>query len=179
MGMNVGNWHNTYLHRDRKRLYYEIRLGLLRTREDVKLAWLLDSALYSKHVDGSLLLRECYEHLQKGGAPLAVAPNHIKFYARREAFGYKIYNDPFKVEKGREIIGLYLNSADKADLLCVEERTQIKILYRTQPLLPMDQGYVEGFTNDYIRHDTCIKFTGFSMAIDSVTAEDRPRHWHQ
>ena len=56
--------------------------------------------------------------------------------------------DPFFVEKVRDIVGLYLNPPDKAMVLCVDEKTQIQALDRTQPLLPMGLGYVEGVTHD-------------------------------
>jgi hypothetical protein len=52
------------------------------------------------------------------------------------------------VEKVRDIVGLYLNPPDKAVVLCVDEKTQIQALDRTQPLLPMELGYVEGVTHD-------------------------------
>ncbi len=56
--------------------------------------------------------------------------------------------DPFFVEKVRDIVGLYLNPPDKAMVLCVDEKTQIQALDRTQPLLLMDLGYVEGVSGD-------------------------------
>jgi hypothetical protein len=57
---------------------------------------------------------------------------------------FKRSTDPFFVEKVRDIVGLYLNPPDKAMVLCVEEKTQTQALDRTQPLLPMGLGYVEG-----------------------------------
>jgi putative transposase len=56
-----------------------------------------------------------------------------------------------KVEKGRDIGGISLNPPDKAVVLCFNEKKQIQILNRTQLLLPMGLGYVEGVTHDYIR----------------------------
>lgn len=61
---------------------------------------------------------------------------------------FKLSNDPFFVEKVRDIVGLYLNSPEKAVVLCVDEKTQIQALDRTQPLLPMGLGYVEGVTHE-------------------------------
>ena len=57
---------------------------------------------------------------------------------------FKLSNDPFFVEKVRDIVGLYLNPPDHAVVLCVDEKIQIQALQRTQPMLPMGLGYVEG-----------------------------------
>ena len=58
------------------------------------------------------------------------------------------------MEKVRDIVGLYLNPPDKALVLCVDEKSQIQALDRTQPMLPLGLGYVEGMTHDYVRHGT-------------------------
>lgn len=62
---------------------------------------------------------------------------------------FKLSTDPFFVEKVRDIVGLYLNPPDKAMVLCFDEKRQIQALHRTQPLLPMGLGEVEGVTHDY------------------------------
>ena len=84
-----------------------------------------------------------------------------------------------KVEKVRDIVGLYLNPPDKAVLLCVDEKTQIQALDRTQPLLPMCLGYFEGVTQDYKRHGTTTLFAALDVATGAVIAECKPRHRHQ
>lgn len=67
---------------------------------------------------------------------------------------FKLANDPFFIEKVRDIVGLYLNPPAHALVLCVDEKSQCQALERTQPVLPMGLGYVEGITHDYIRHGT-------------------------
>ena len=67
---------------------------------------------------------------------------------------FKLSTDPFFVEKLRDVVGLYLNPPDKAVVLCVDEKSQIQALERTQPMLPMGFGYIEGVTHDYRRHGT-------------------------
>jgi putative transposase len=57
---------------------------------------------------------------------------------------FKLSNDPFFVEKVRDIVGLYLNPPENAMVLCVDEKSQCQALERTQPMLPMGLGYVEG-----------------------------------
>ena len=92
---------------------------------------------------------------------------------------FKLSTDPFFVEKVRDIVGLYLNPPDKAMVLCVDEKTQIQALDRTQPLLPMGLGYVEGVTHDYIRHGTTTLFAALDVATGEVITQCRPRHRHQ
>jgi putative transposase len=92
---------------------------------------------------------------------------------------FKLSTDPFFVEKVRDIVGLYLNPPDKAMVLCVDEKTQIQALDRTQPLLPMGLGYVEGVTHDYIRHGTTTLFAALDVATGEVLTQCRPRHRHQ
>lgn len=64
---------------------------------------------------------------------------------------FKISNDPFFVEKVRDIVGLYLNPPDHAVVLCVDEMSQVQALDRTQPMLPMGLGYVEGATHKHAK----------------------------
>ena len=84
-----------------------------------------------------------------------------------------------KVETIRDVVGLYLNPPDKAVVLCVEVKTQIQALDRTQPLLPMGLGYVEGDTHDVIRHGGTTLFAALDVATGAVIAECKPRHRHQ
>ena len=71
---------------------------------------------------------------------------------------FKLSTDPFFTEKVRDIVGLYLNPPDHAVVLCVDEKSQIQALQRSQPVLPMGLGYVEGVTHDYRRHGTTTVF---------------------
>jgi putative transposase len=64
------------------------------------------------------------------------------------ARSFKLSNDPFFIEKVSEVVGLCLNPPDKALVLCVDEKSQLQALERTQPVLPIGLGYVEGVTHD-------------------------------
>ena len=105
----------------------------------------------------------------------------------RRAFGlqphrqrhFKLSTDPFFVEKVRDIVGLYLDPPDKAMVLCVDEKSQIQALDRTQPVLPMGLGYVEGITHDYVRHGTTTLFAALDITTGQVLTRCRPRHRHQ
>ena len=91
----------------------------------------------------------------------------------------KLSNDPFFVEKVRDIVGLYLNPPDHAVVLCVDEKTQIQALQRTQPMLPMGLGYVEGVTHDDVRHGTTTLFAALDIATGEVLTQCKRRHRHQ
>ena len=92
---------------------------------------------------------------------------------------FKLSTDPFFVEKVRDVVGLYLNPPDNAVVLCVDEKSQIQALDRTQPMLPMGLGYVEGVTHDYDRHGTTTLFAALNVATGAVITECKPRHRHQ
>jgi transposase len=92
---------------------------------------------------------------------------------------FKLSTDPFFIEKVRDIVGLYLNPPQNALVLCVDEKSQVQALERTQPLLPMGLGYVEGITHDYIRHGTTTLFAALDVANGSILSQCKPRHRHQ
>src|SRR5438093_1850006 len=92
---------------------------------------------------------------------------------------FKLSKDPFFVEKVRDIAGLYLNPPENAVVLCVDEKSQIQALERTQPMLPMGLGYVEGVTHDYRRHGTTTLFAALDTAKGTVLTRCRKRHRHQ
>ena len=76
-------------------------------------------------------------------------------------------------------MGLYLSPPDNALVLCVDEKSQCQALERTQPMLPMGLGYVEGVTHDYVRHGTTTLFAALNVLNGAVLAECKPRHRHQ
>lgn len=64
-------------------------------------------------------------------------------------------------------------------MICIDEKTQIQPLERTQLQLPMRLGYVQGVTHNYVRHGTTTLFAALDVAIAAVIAECKPRHLHQ
>ena len=89
---------------------------------------------------------------------------------------FKLSTDPLFVEKVRDIVGLYLNPPDQALVLCVDEKSQIQALDRSQPLLPMRPGQVERRTHDYVRHGTTSLFAALDVATGTVIGKCMPRH---
>jgi transposase len=92
---------------------------------------------------------------------------------------FKLSRDKFFVEKLHDVVGLYLNPPDKALVLCVDEKSQIQALDRTQPLLPMRPGIPARQTHDYKRHGTTTLFAALSMLDGKVIGDCMPRHRHQ
>lgn len=93
---------------------------------------------------------------------------------RQETF--KLSKDPQFIEKVRDVVGLYLNPPDRALVLCVDEKSQIQALNRTQPLIPMRPGQAERRTHDYERHGTTTLFAALDTASGKVIAECYQRH---
>jgi transposase len=89
---------------------------------------------------------------------------------------FKLSEDPQFVDKVRDVVGVYLNPPDKAVVLCVDEKTSIQALDRTQPALPMRPGQVERRTHDYKRHGVTDLFAALNVATGQVLHQTRPRH---
>jgi transposase len=89
---------------------------------------------------------------------------------------FKLSRDPNFTAKVRDIVGLYLNPPDRALVLCVDEKSQIQALDRTQPLLPMRMGQVERRTHDYVRHGTTSLFAALDIKTGAVIGKTFRRH---
>lgn len=92
---------------------------------------------------------------------------------------FKVSRDPKFVEKLEDIVGLYMDPPDRALVLCVDEKSQIQALDRTQPGLPMKPGRAGTMTHDYLRHGTTTLFTALNVVEGTVIAQCMPRHRHQ
>jgi transposase len=89
---------------------------------------------------------------------------------------FRLSNDPLFVEKVRDIVGLYMNPPTRAVVLCVDEKSQIQALERSQPLLPMRPGQPERRTHDYLRHGTTTLFAALDVATGEVIGKCFQRH---
>ena len=179
-GSTVGKWRQRYLDLGIKGLHDELRPGRPRTHEDDTVAEGINRALQTKPTDAST-------HWSARSLAAATGISKTTVHRWLQTFSlqphrqktFKLSTDPFFVEKVRDIVGLYLNPPDKAMVLCVDEKTQIQALDRTQPLLPMGLGYVEGVTHDYIRHGTTTLFAALDVATGEVLTQCMPRHRRQ
>ena len=89
---------------------------------------------------------------------------------------FQLSSDPLLVEKTRDIVGLYLNPPENAVVLCVDEKTQVQALERSQPVLPMDLGQPERQTSDYFRHGTVDLFAALTVATGVVLSKCYQQH---
>src|SRR5829696_5494207 len=92
------------------------------------------------------------------------------------ADGFKLSNDPLFVEKVYDVVGLYINPPEAAVVLCVDEKSQVQALARSQPAFPMMPGMPEKRTHDYVRHGTTSLFAAFNTADGTVISSLHRRH---
>lgn len=92
---------------------------------------------------------------------------------------FKISNDPLFVEKLRDVVGLYLNPPEHALVFCVDEKSQVQALDRTQPSLPMKKGRAGTITHDYKRNGTTTLFAALDVLKGEVIGECMKKHRHQ
>ena len=83
------------------------------------------------------------------------------------------------MDKVHDIVGLYLRPPDHAVVLCVDEKTQIQALERTQPMLPLGLSYMEGMTYDYHGHGTKTLFAALNVTTGRVLSQCKEHHRHQ
>lgn len=92
---------------------------------------------------------------------------------------FKLSTDPFFVEKVRDVVGLYMSPPERAIVLCIDEKSQVQALDRTQPLLPLKPGRAERHTHDYVRNGTTSLFAALNVATGFVIGKCHRRHRHQ
>ena len=92
---------------------------------------------------------------------------------------FKLSNDPHFEEKLIDVVGLYLNPPEKAVVLCMDEKSQIQTLDRTQPSLPMKKGRGDTMTHDYKRNGTPTLFVALNVLTGTVNGEFLARHRHE
>ena len=92
---------------------------------------------------------------------------------------FKLSNDPRFEEKLIDVVGLYLNPPDQAIVLCMDEKSSVRALDRTQPSLPMVKGRAATMTHDYKRHGTTTLFAALDVLTGTVIGSCLPRHRHQ
>jgi len=93
--------------------------------------------------------------------------------------GFKLSRDPLFLEKLTDVVGLYLNPPQKALVLCIDEKSQIQALDRTQPGLPLKKGRCGTMTHDYKRNGTTTLFAALEVAQGKVVGQCYARHRHQ
>jgi transposase len=172
----VGKWRRRFLAKRLDGLLDEPRPGAPRTITDAAVERVLTRTLETRppaatHWSTRAMAQAC--GLSRGTVhriwrAFALQPH------RTETF--KLSTDPLFIEKVRDIVGLYLHPPERALVLCVDEKSQIQALDRTQPLLPMRPGQVERRTHDYVRHGTTSLFAALDAKTGQVIGELHRRH---
>src|SRR6266540_3740403 len=172
----VGKWRRRFLHQRVAGLLDEPRPGAPRRVTDADVERVIRTTLESRPRDAThWSTRSMAEAtglsqstISRVWRAFALAPH------RTETF--KLSTDPLFVEKVRDIVGLYLNPPDRALVLCVDEKSQIQALDRTQPGLPLKKGRAATMTHDYKRHGTTTLFAALDVKSGLVIGECQPRH---
>jgi putative transposase len=170
----VGKWRNRFITDRLEGLYDELRSGRPRTVEDEAVAELVTKTLASKpKSDTHWSVRAM---ATETGLSKSTVHRFFQLFGLQphRTRSFKLSTDPFFVEKLRDVVGLYLDPPDKALVLCADEKSQIQALERTQPMLPMGFGYVEGVTHDYERHGTTTLFAALNVLDGSVLRSASP-----
>ena len=176
----VGKWRRRFAKHRISGLYDEIRPGPPRTIDDERVAGLIRKVLTSPPKDGAT-----HWSTRTAAAATGISKTSVQRYF--QLFGlqphrtenFKLSTDAFFIEKVRDVVGLYLPPPQNAVVLCADEKSQCQALERTQPMLPLGLGYVEGVTHDYKRHGTTTLFAALNVRNGKVLAECKPRHRHQ
>ena len=171
----VGRWRRRYRERGLEGLHDELRPGRPRTYDDERVATVINDALQTKPPARThWSVRAMASH---SGISKSTVQRWFKLFGlqpHRHQY-FKLSTDPFFIEKVRDIVGLYLDPPDHAVVLCVDEKSQTQALQRSQPVLPMGLGYVEGVTHDYGRHGTTTLFAALEVATGTVITDCKTR----
>ena len=172
----VGKWRSRFIERRLDGLLDEPRPGTPRRLTDEAIEQVIVQTLESTPADAT----HWSVRSMAAASGISKTSVHRIWHAfvlqphRTETF--KLSTDPLFVEKVRDIVGLYLTPPAKALVLCVDEKSQIQALDRTQPLLPMRPGQPERRTHDYARHGTTSLFAALDVASGQVIGECHRRH---
>jgi transposase len=172
----VGKWRTRFLEKRLNGLLDEPRPGTPRRLSDVEVERVLTMTLESTpknatHWSTRSLAKACglsRSSVHRVWQAFALAPH------RSETF--KLSRDPLFIDKVRDIVGLYLDPPDKALVLCVDEKSQIQALDRSQPILPLRPGQAERRAHDYKRNGTTSLFAALDTKTGKVIGQLHRRH---
>ena len=175
----VGTWRRRFVERRLEGLADEPRPGAPRTITDADVERVVTRTLETKP--------KAATHWSTRGLAEAEGLSQSSVGRIWRAFGlkphrtssFKLSTDPYFVEKVRDIVGLYMSPPERALVLCVDEKSQVQALDRTQPLLPMTLGKGERPTHDYVRNGTTSLFAARNVATGEVIGQCHRRHRHQ
>jgi transposase len=172
----VAKWRSRFLRSRLEGLYDEPRPGAPRKVSDAQIEQIVIQTLESTP--------RAQTHWSTRGLAQTTGLSRMTISRIWRAFGlqphrtdtFKLSPDPWLIEKVRDIVGLYMNPPDHALVFCVDEKSQIQALDRTQPLLPLRPGQLERRTHDYKRHGTTSLFAALELKTSRVIGQLHRRH---
>jgi transposase len=172
----VGKWRRRFVAQRLEGLLDEPRVGAPRKILDSDVERVLTLTLESKPKDSTHWSTRSMA--EASGLTQTAVSRVWRAFAlqphRSETF--KLSKDPQFIEKVRDIVGLYMNPPTRALVLCVDEKSQIQALDRTQPIFPMRPGQAERRTHDYARYGTTSLFAALDLVTGNVIGECHRRH---
>ena len=172
----VGKWRRRFAQRGVAGLLDEPRPGVPRTIDDAKVESVIVQTLENQPPAAThWSTRTMARHSGISTASVGRIWRAFGLQPHRAAT-FKLSTDPLFVDKVRDIVGLYLNPPDRALVLCVDEKSQIQALDRTQPLLPMRPGQIERRSHDYHRRGTTSLFAALDIATGRIIGRCYQRH---
>jgi transposase len=172
----VGRWRHRFVRKRLQGLLDEPRPGAPRKITDTEVERVIRLTLEGQPRDAThwstrAMAQRCglsQTAVSRIWRAFALQPHRVKTF--------KLSKDPLFIDKVRDIVGLYLDPPDKALVLCVDEKSQIQALDRTQPVLPLRPGQVERRTHDYTRHGTTTLFAALNTKSGEIIGEFHQRH---
>jgi transposase len=172
----VGKWRSRFVQRRLDGLLDEPRPGTPRTLGDARVERLIATTLNELPRDAThWSTRSLARKLKLSQSTVSRVWRAFGLQPHRTET-FKLSTDPLFIDKVRDVVGLYLNPPAKALVLCVDEKSQIQALDRTQPILPLAPGVPQRRTHDYMRHGTTTLFAALNMATGKVIGELHRRH---
>ena len=175
----VGKWRNRFHEHRVEGLGDAPRSGAPRTISDAKVEEIVTDTLEKTPKNAT--------HWSTRSMAEAAGISHDSVRRIWKAFGlqphrtetFRLSTDPFFVQKVRDVVGLYMSPPENALVLCIDEKSQIQALERSQPVLPMGPGRPERRSHDYYRHGTTSLFAALDVATGNVIGQCRRSHTHK
>src|SRR3954454_14082012 len=175
----VGTWRRRFVERRLEGLADEPRPGAPRKITDADVERVVTRTLETKPKDAT--------HWSTRGMAQAAGMSQTAVGRIWRSFGlkphlretFKLSTDPFFVEKVRDVVGLYVDPPERAIVLCVDEKSQVQALDRTQPAQPLLPGRAEKASHDSVRHGPTSLFSALDVATGGVIGRCYRRHRHE